>query len=127
LLLPFVTISPLGDRQYELWFNIDAPGNKHKIAKLSIAPNANQIGVYRETGTTPNYRAKITPTSINPTVRNVFIITLPQISNYMRFIFDLSKINLESRESLKTYALNSGINFIGQKGDEVTAFVRAGQ
>lgn len=129
IVLPFVTIAPLGERQYELWFNIDAPGNIPQIAELSSAPNANQIIIYRETNT-GTFRARISPNyiGIQPTTfRNVFNIALRQESRHMRFVFNLSNIYLTNGDTLNKYALDSGINFIGKNGDEVTVFVRAGQ
>lgn len=135
-LLPFVTITQFKEENfdYELWFNIDAPGNKFEIAEL---PNEeSHISVYQEIEPPPlgpsrrvEFLEVIKIREIKRQRRNVFILSLSEYerekSYLLRFRFNLAKITMKSGESLKKYASEARIRFLGYDNkDTVTVFVR---
>lgn len=122
-LFPFVLIKHLGQKEFELWFNIDAPTN---IVELADLPK-NSVRITRETGISPSFQTKINIQSIKKiaTTRNEFRVKLEKESKLLRFMFDIAKIKLTNGVSIAEYAAKENISFMGQDGkNSVTAFIR---
>ncbi|MEP6903574.1 MAG: hypothetical protein ABJA66_17760 [Actinomycetota bacterium] len=143
LILPLATITKLeipGILLYEIWFNIDAPGNLVEIAGDKLEG----LTIFEEVRNTPNLppdkketflvpiRFNLEP--FNQNTRNVFQISLESEKPYMRFRFNLSQIEVSvkggSAIPLDQYAGESSINFSGfpkEKKGFATIFVRGSQ
>ena len=124
-LLPFVSITRLGNNNFELWFNIDAPDNNFEIRPL----NRSDFEVLEETNVSP-FLAQITVT-VGPTIlaRNLFRVTLERESELLRFRFIISRMQVTDGttppQRVIEYIVPRGIKFMGHDGrDTVTAFVR---
>ena len=72
IILPFATITRTDNLIYEIWFNIDAPGNLVRVVEF----NEKQLQIHDETDTAPTFLFNKFAFKIAPTVRNVFICTL---------------------------------------------------
>lgn len=127
--LPFANIVRVDVRLYEIWFNIDAPGNAEEIEKLV----EDQFDVSRETDTPTAFLTKINlaqpqrgqPPAIQRTRRNVFQVALAAESELLRFVFKAGSIKLASGPVVTEYAHKAGIQFIGSgEKDTITVFVR---
>ncbi len=118
-ILPFVTIQPMGDRFYALWFNLDAPSNQAEIAAIDDG-----LIVHRETGN-GTFLRRVGPETINPIIRNVFVVEVNQDSTPLRFTFDLEQLRLTDGTPVLDWANRFGIWFVGQsgnRGETVTSF-----
>lgn len=133
IILPLATITRVDNRTYEVWFNIDAPGNLAEIPDLSVA----NMQILDETDTAPNFFTRIRFAKPNRTIRNVFIVSLTLEANQlepdrMRFMFDTTTISVDYRGvkmPLAKYADDNDIKFAGDYGADVdekfaTVFVR---
>jgi hypothetical protein len=134
--LPFANIVRVDVRVYEIWFNIDAPGNAEEIEKLKDE----HFDVSRETDTPNTFLTRINlaqpvvrPVAVPPVVepviertrRNVFKVTLAAESELLRFVFKAGSIKLASGSTVTDYAQKNGIQFIGFGAkDTITVFVR---
>lgn len=124
IILPLATITRLTKDTYEIWLNIDAPGNLAEVRELEA------VRVLGETNSPTRFLDTI-PLEITPTNnRNVFVARLEKEADYMRFTFNLAQIRVVFRGndfSLDEYARNNNIKFDGYRGEErgfATVFVR---
>ena len=126
--LPLATVTRIDKNIYEIWFNIDAPGNLAEIVDLK----PDLIQVFDETDSPPPFLTAIKHTT-SRIIRNVFSVRIGlganQLEpNYLRFNFSVNKIKvvLKSTElSLLEYAEKSNIRFPGYlEGEFATVFVR---
>ena len=126
LILPLATVTRI-DNAYEVWFNIDAPGNLAEIKTL----NTENLKIFDETDSPQPFLADVRFTT-RRFIRNVFIVSLvlqnqPE-PNFMRFDFDVNKTIVSIRNNdftLLDYAQQNNIKFSGYfKGDLATVFVR---
>lgn len=133
IILPLATITRVDSRTYEVWFNIDAPGNLAEIPDLSVA----NMQILDETDTAPNFFTRIRFGKPTRMIRNVFIVSLTLEANQlepdrMRFMFDTTTISVDYRGvkmPLAQYADDNDIKFAGDYGANVdekfaTVFVR---
>ena len=131
-ILPFVTITHLGETSFELWFNLDAPGNNVEIVQQkNTDPNTPvQIFVEQDKGGTPPFLAPLTKHRLDDKqLRNVFNVKSEKITPGMllRFQFDLANIQLVGTTpiSLLDYMRRNAVRFMGfSSGNLVTAFLR---
>lgn len=125
LILPLATIARLGRNSYEIWFNIDAPGN---LAMIDIKPDKELEGVraYGETNNASNFWDDLGLSSpIRQQQRNVFVAKLDREATYIRFLFDVSKIPIVVQNQNRTtptirlneYAREYNIHFTGYSED----------
>ncbi|MCD9185047.1 MAG: hypothetical protein LUM44_01330 [Pyrinomonadaceae bacterium] len=134
VILPLATITRVDNYTYEIWFNIDAPGNLAEIADIK----ANDMQILDETDIAPNYFARVGFKKLVRANRNVFVIGLTLEPNQpepdrMRFMFNTRNISVDYRGDkmpLIEYAARNDIKFagdFGEGGDErfATVFVRA--
>jgi hypothetical protein len=135
LVLPLATISKVeGALIYEIWFNIDAPGN---LAKVTVLKEGHLRILDENDGPSPfttPIRFRLTPR----TTRNVFLVNLVLEANQpqpdrMRFNFDIREIAVEvtvntgvETMTLFEYAKKNNIRFAGflDDGKQATVFVR---
>jgi hypothetical protein len=122
VILPLVTITPIAAAQFNLWFHLDAPGNRAAVGEYSDGC----IEIVQEAETAPFYVRKLDITDNSKKGRNVWELKTNQTRNQLlRFRFDLSKIIMEGGDPLKKYAQDSNIGFVGQDSKNVvTVFVR---
>lgn len=126
--MPVATITRLDNNTYEVWFNIDTPGNLALVGSLS----ATAVAVEGEDAGAPDFLEQIPVTVTNPSTRNVFILSLqkPEMQ-YMRFRFLLPgikvKVGAATAVTLNVYAQQNSIKFTGGRGDFATVFVRIGR
>ena len=148
LILPLATITRIGERVlgnsvsifYEIWFNVEAPGNLVEIQGEKL----DGVTFFEEVKKTPNlpptaketFLVSIKPNSeitLVKNLRNVFQFSLDRDAErtYMRFRFNLSKIGVTvdggEPVPLEKYAADSSINFSGypqEKRGFATIFVR---
>jgi hypothetical protein len=120
--LPFVTITRLTSvREFQLWFNLDAPRNGVEVVELTTQ----QVSVFRETPTPPQFVARIGVEGIQQQARNVFALVLqPGVERgLLRFRFALRSIQLASGDTVAEYAQRERIVFDGQTpGFDLTKF-----
>ena len=119
--LPFATIQPFTkERQYVVWFNLDAPGNR-----VDVKPDAvgGALEVQRETDT-GNFLRLVGPVSVNRQLRNVFLVEVREDNTPLRFTFNLSELQLTNGASVREWAEKLGIWFVGQgaERERVTIF-----
>jgi hypothetical protein len=137
LILPLATVSiGFDNRRYEIWFNIDAPGNKAEIADIEeLKKHLSVVAETKSPGsiTNPlNFFSLITVGTIVQKARNVFDVTLEDEAEYMRFRFDITEINVKvhgttGKMTLDKYAESNSIKFAGFEDKEkgfATIFVR---
>lgn len=72
VILPLATISRVRDLVYEIWFNVDAPGNLVRVVDFK----ENQLQIHDETDTAPTFLTNRFTFKFEPGVRNVFVCTL---------------------------------------------------
>ena len=72
IVLPLATITRTANLVYEIWFNIDAPGNLVRVVDFK----ENQLQIHDETDTAPTFLANRFTFKFAPGVRNVFVCTL---------------------------------------------------
>lgn len=108
-ILPFATIRRLDNRLYEIWFNLDAPGNSVEIAELP----PDLLLVQNETNATPGFLQGITVARIDRTRRNVFEATLQAEGEFMRFSF-IMDLQLRDGRTLTEYVQDANVQFEGQ-------------
>lgn len=119
-ILPFVTIQPMRDRNYALWFNLDAPTNDAEVKGIDAG-----LVVHRETDT-GSFLRRVGPESVNQIIRNVFLVAVREDTTPLRFTFELENIALSSGATVREWADEFGIWFVGQsgsRGETVTSFV----
>jgi hypothetical protein len=119
--LPFATIQPsTKDRQYWVWFNLDAPLNR-----VDVDPGAldKALEVQRETDT-GTFLRRVGPVSVNQQLRNVFLVEVREDNTPLRFTFNLNEMRLTNGASVREWAEKLGIWFVGQGDDRerVTIF-----
>ena len=128
IILPLATVTRVDNNIYEIWFNIDAPGNLAQIVDFKVS----HLRILDETDTPATF---IDPVRfrLTPDVRNVFIATLALTQNQpepdrMRFDFDAERIIVEfngNQTPLLEYADKNDIKFAGYlSGRTITVFVR---
>ena len=127
MILPLATVTRRDNNNYEIWFNIDAPGNLAEIREL----NRENLRIVDETETAPTFHENINhvPKRIG---RNIFSVVLRSSTqtepNVMRFGFDVNQISVlfENEEmTLIKYAERNSIKFAGfMRGNLATVFVR---
>lgn len=143
LILPLATVTRrvvVGPREtttvfYEIWFNIDAPGNLAEIVKLTT----NNLKIFDETdsstSTTP-FLEEIKFEVVRRLTRNVFIIQIGLNSqqvepDFMRFNFNVRKtiVNFNGNNMpLIEYAEKNSIKFSGfMEGEFAIVFVRGAE
>ncbi len=99
--LPFVTITPVNvkKKEFELWFNIDAPKNKVEIKDIKADKKTENILIFEENDDSQlEYLSKIEGFKIRKLVRrNVYKVILPTESDItlLRFIFNLKQITID--------------------------------
>lgn len=133
IILPLATITRVDDNTYEIWFNIDAPGNLAEIRDLSES----DLQIHDETDTPTNFIRNIRFQKPNRIVRNVFLVNLLLEDNQpepdrMRFLFNTRTIEVDyrgDRMPLVEYAVRNDIKFFGDLGEGsegrfATIFVR---
>lgn len=132
LILPLATITRTDNNTYEIWFNIDAPGNLARVSRFSDA----NLRILDETDAPTTFTANMR-FRLSAGVRNVFIVNLVLAANQlepdrMRFNFDVNEIIVEPNSNnpndtmpLIEYARRSNIRFAGfLEGRFATVFVR---
>ncbi len=132
IILPLATVTRLGNNAYEIWFNIDAPGNLARVSRFT----ANNLQILDETDAPTVFTERVRFT-LSAGVRNVFVATLAlpqgQIEpDRMRFLFDVAAIGVEVNSNnpadtmpLIDYATRDNIKFAGYlEGRFATVFVR---
>jgi len=132
LILPLATVTRMDNNTYEIWFNIDAPGNLARVT--GFKEGHLQIFDESENATTFTTAVRF---RLAASVRNVFIVTLALGANQpepdrMRFNFDISEIIVQPNSNrpdetmpLIDYAKRNSIRFGGYlEGRLVTVFVR---
>lgn len=133
IILPLATITRIDNNTFEIWFNIDAPGNLAEITGLKT----DDMQILDETNVRPNFITRVSfrePSRIN---RNVFIVSLLLEPNQpepdrLRFLFNTRTINVNFRGanlSLVEYSSGNGVKFAGDLGEDsdgrfATVFVR---
>ncbi len=116
-----VTITRAGPRKFDCWFTPDAPGNQAEVIDLPL----NALQVFRETQTRPKFLSKIAVEEVTAGRRNQFIVRLRQESEFLRIKFDLINIPMSGERTLKSFALENGLRYVGQSSDHtVTIHVR---
>lgn len=144
LILPLATVTrreqAVGNRPgvfYEVWMNIDAPGNLAEVLKL----NPELLSIVAETNTDTSspqtfLTSQIDYDLIPKQFKNVFTLQLklqPRQAepNFMRFRFNMVEriVSFRGREiSLAEYAERNGIKFSGYlEGKFATVFVRGAE
>lgn len=126
LLLMLATVTRVGDLLYEIWFNVDAPGNLAQVVDFK----EENLRILDETDS-PNFLSPVDYV-MQIGVRNVFNIDMRRTTRLepdrMRFIFDLRAIAVthnNERLSLLEYAQKNNIRFLGFEEDRTaTVFVR---
>lgn len=125
-ILPFVTVQPMGDLFYALWFNLDAPGNR---VAIDVDTLARGLVVQRETGTS-GFLDRVGPVNVDRLIRNIFRVQVSDDSTPLRFTFDLERLQLTTGgTSVLDWANKSGIWFVGQsgtRGQTITSFTLVG-
>lgn len=132
LILPLATVTRVKDNLYEIWFNIDAPGNLVRVVDFKEG----HLRILDETDAPTTFTSKV-GFRLTPTVRNVFMCTLALDTSQpepdrMRFLFDISSIGVEisinntvEQTLLGLYAEKNNVKFIGFfEGKLATVFVR---
>jgi hypothetical protein len=129
--LPFATISVLGDSRYEVWFNLEAPENPVAVDSLSHE----NLTIHDELDEDP-FLEELEFEVIDHRHRNVFLVDLKpgdKRHGLYRFTFLPSAITLEDgNTTLEKYAAKNRITYEGagsRKGEggaqqTVTRFVR---
>ena len=127
LLLPLATITRRDNNNFEVWFNLDAPGNLAEIKEL----NRENLRVADETENDPTFleELRFVPKRVG---RNIFLVVLRTANqvepDFLRFGFDVEKImvSFDGNElSLFEYAEKHNIKFAGfSQGKLATVFVR---
>jgi len=132
LILPLATVTRRDTNFYEIWFNIDAPGNLAEIKGL----NREDLRIFDETEASPTFLDEVrhSPNLVNRITRNVFLVQIisgaasPREPDFMRFRFDVNKIRVSFRNeemTLLEYAEKTNTRFLGfLEGNFATAFVR---
>ena len=116
-----VRINRTAPRVLDCWFTPDAPGNQAEITELPL----NALQVFRETQTGPKFLSKIGIQEVVSNRRNQFTIQLRQESEFLRIKFDLVNIPVSGDRTLKSFALENGLRYVGQSGDHtVTVHLR---
>ncbi len=127
MILPLATVTRRGENIYEIWFNIDAPGNLAEIKEL----NRESLRIVDETETAPTFLEEIAHAT-RPLGRNLFAVSLRATTqtepNFLRFSFDVNRINVSvgnEETTLIRYAEKNNIKFTGfLQGNLATVFVR---
>ncbi|HEY8561391.1 MAG TPA: hypothetical protein VIL74_13525 [Pyrinomonadaceae bacterium] len=133
LILPLATITRIDNNNYEIWFNIDAPGNLASVVRFREA----NLRILDETDGPSPFTTPVR-CRIQPRIRNVFIASLippgdQREPDRMRFNFDIREIGVEVTTAdgnvesmpLFEYAEKNNIGFAGfLEGRMVTVFVR---
>lgn len=131
IILPLATIVRLDNNLYEIWFNIDAPGNLAQIVDFKVS----HLRILDETDTPATFTDPVR-FRLTPDVRNVFIVTLALSQNQpepdrMRFDFDAERMTVEfngNQTPLPEYAGKNDVKFAGHlSGKTITVFVRGGK
>jgi hypothetical protein len=119
-ILPFATVTRIGLRLYEIWFNVDAPRNRLAVTRFG----EEDLQVHTENPNGPTFLTSIRFTGPRPHPdppadprRNVFRLRLIQEprSGLLRFTFLLGQIQLEGDPAIDV-ATKLGITFEG-RGD----------
>ncbi|MEU6783123.1 hypothetical protein ABZ912_28355 [Nonomuraea angiospora] len=121
LVLPFVTITRIELRLYELWFNVDAPSNDIEVLELGES-----LLVQRETEVPGTFLAAVPIIKITRAARNVFQVqlSLEPRDQRLRFTFFLPRMELNVGNALKFFT-SRRVTLLGQSPKEtVTAFFR---
>jgi hypothetical protein len=124
IFLPLVTINEISIRKFEIWFNITLSGNIFEIKDFDTLQVMEELidGSLKE--------VQIKSISRRQQWKNLFDLELrvTPSSQFLRFMFDISGIELADNRSSNTiaeYAEREGIRFSGQDSQNmVTAFVR---
>jgi hypothetical protein len=132
LILPLATITRIENNTYEIWFNIDAPGNLARVSGFKES----HLRIFDENDGPAPFTTPVR-CRIIPRVRNVFLASLVLGANQpepdrMRFNFDIREIVVEVTVNnavdtmpLFTYAEKNDIKFVGfLEGRLATVFVR---
>jgi hypothetical protein len=119
-----VRITRVAPRLFDCWFTLDAPGNQTEIEDLPLS----SLQVFRETQTGPKFLSKISVESVEQVRRNQFRVHLRQESEFLRIKFDLVNIPVSGDRTLKSFALDHGLRFVGQSADHtVTAHIQVAE
>ncbi|HVE58869.1 MAG TPA: hypothetical protein VNB22_18695, partial [Pyrinomonadaceae bacterium] len=119
---------------YEIWFNIDAPGNIAEVVDLKVE----QLRIIGETNDPTTFHTDRYNFEIHQTARNLYLITDLTLkedtsdTRLLRFMFDMSSIDVRVTTTsgtddfkLKEYADKNNIKFNGfLEGRFATIFVR---
>ena len=108
-----VKVRRITPRTLECWFTLDAPGNRAEVIELPVSA----LQVFRETQTGPKFLAKVSIDEIEHVRRNLFHLRLRQESEFLRIKFDLVNIPVSGDRSIKSFAQEFGLRFVGQAGD----------
>lgn len=132
LILPLATVTRTEANTYEIWFNIDAPGNLARVTGFKET----HLQIFDESENPTTFTTAVR-FRLGASVRNVFIVGLTLGANQpepdrMRFNFDISEIIVQPNSNrpdetmpLIEYAKRSNIRFEGYlEGRLVTVFVR---
>jgi hypothetical protein len=132
IILPLATVTRIDDNIYEIWFNIDAPGNLARV----VGFKEGHLRILDETDSPTVFTAGVR-FALTAGVRNVFLVNLilqqGQVEpDRMRFNFDVGQIIVEVNSNnpaetlpLVEYARKNDIKFPGfLEGRFATIFVR---
>jgi hypothetical protein len=128
-LLPLANIHQQVERQYVIWFNLDAPTNVVDVAELG----REALIIQRETDAGPSFLRAVGPANVtrHPDIsRNVFLVEISEETTPLRFTFYLQDLKLTDGSSVLAWAEQTGAWFVGQSVDDdrrqtVTVFVYA--
>ncbi|MGA1839276.1 MAG: hypothetical protein ACMUIU_01515 [bacterium] len=124
IFLPLVTINEMDTKKFEVWFNI---GLSENIIEIKVFDT---LKVMEELIDGSLKEIRIKSISRRQQWNNIFDLELNRVpsSQFLRFMFDISGIELTDNRSSNTiaeYAGREAIRFLGQDSQNiVTAFVR---
>ena len=128
LILPLATVTRREANVYEVWFNIDAPGNLAEIRELT----RENLRISDETENAPTFLENVRFRNPARQTRNVFeVVIVPADQtepDYMRFAFDVNRTRVvadNNELTLLEYMERNNIRFAGFfEGNLATVFVR---
>jgi hypothetical protein len=129
LLLPLATIDLLQPAWFfDIWFNLDAPGNAAEIKDLNVEHVTARMELEKETNPATPFLEAAKIVELKRLSRNLFRIRLgehkPKEISKLRFDFNTKLINVASGDSVLKFARDNNIRFLGESKNNVTIFVR---